>query len=49
MVGGVRRYGGCNGGGDVMGEAPDGTSIYLGTLRVEIIQKFSSKINRASR
>ena len=36
MVGGVRRHGGCDSGGGVMGEAPDGTSIYLGTLRVEI-------------
>ena len=27
-----------------MGEAPDGTSIYLGTLRVEIIQKLGSKL-----
>lgn len=26
-----------------MGEAPDGTSIYLGTLRVEINQKIKFK------
>ena len=44
MVGGVRRYGGCDSGGGVMGEAPDGTSIYLGTLRVEINQKLGSKL-----
>ena len=44
MVGSVRRYGGCDSGGGVMGEAPDGTSIYLGTLRVEINQKLGSKL-----
>ena len=28
----------------ILGEAPDGTSLYVGALRAEIIQKLNSKL-----